>query len=307
MPTAELEIPKHYVPSFGRNVMWTPQQNRSKLKMFVTNEKAEGEGAAPWDIWGETQAEEANDRYGDTPIMEVDRDRPWVFPKGYHWGTMVDTLDKLKAVLDPTSNMLQAARKALDRTMDRNIIMPAFFGPRYVGKDVATAIAAGPQVFNDTLYKISNVVGSTGGATPVGMNVAKLQAVKAKFMSLEVDVDRERINLAMTSQQWANLFDDAKAINGDFVNGRPISSGSFGDLMGFNFIFVEQLPWDGVDDRWCPAWVESGMGLLEWQGQVTEMAKDPGKQYRVRPYVKFFAGATRTVEGLVLKVECREV
>jgi hypothetical protein len=209
MPVAAVEIPKHYVPTFGRNVMWTPQQNKSRLRPYVTTDTAVGEGVAPWDIWGETEAEEATGRYDDTPIMEVERDRPWVFPKGYHWGTLIDQLDKLKQVLDPTSPMIQAARKALDRKLDRAIIMPAFFGPRWTGKDIATATSAGPVNFDTTKYQVANTVGSAGGATPVGMNVAKLKAARKILLAneaVEGENADEPVYVAITAEQWSKTW-----------------------------------------------------------------------------------------------------
>jgi hypothetical protein len=311
MPVAAVEIPKHYVPTFGRNVMWTPQQNKSRLRPYVTTDTAVGEGVAPWDIWGETEAEEATGRYDDTPIMEVERDRPWVFPKGYHWGTLIDQLDKLKQVLDPTSPMIQAARKALDRKLDRAIIMPAFFGPRWTGKDIATATSAGPVNFDTTKYQVANTVGSAGGATPVGMNVAKLKAARKILLAneaVEGENADEPVYVAITAEQWSDLVNETQATNRDWIDTNAIATGKIPGLLGFEFVHIEQLPSAGTspNDRYCPVWVKSAIGLIDWQGVVINMAPDPGKQYRVRPYAKFFAGATRTMDGKVIQIVCRE-
>jgi hypothetical protein len=305
---ADVEIPKHYAPTFERNILHAPQQRMSKLEAHVSVGMAQGEGVSPVDLYGNTEAEEATDRYADTPIAEIERARRWCFPRKWHWGTMVNDMDQLKQILDPTSAMIESARMALGRILDRQIIMPAFFGAAIQGKDITDALAGSPVAFNTTLYRIANTIGSSGGATPVGMNVAKLQAAKKLFMQLEVDIDTERPKVGITAQQWSDLFDDVKTINGDYVNGRPLQAGDLPMLLGFDFVQVEQLPSAGTtpNDRYCPVWVKSGIALRKWQNIETMIGRDPGKQYQIRPYIKMAAGAVRSQEGRVLQIVCRE-
>lgn len=309
MPIAETEIPKHYVPTFERNILHANQQIKSKLREHVSEQSAMGEMVSPVDLFDETEAEEANDRYGDTPIMEIGRSRRWVGPKKFDWGTMVDGMDQLKQVLDPTSPMVEAAKRALWRKLDRSIIMPAFFGNVMQGKDITDAGNPANQVaFDVSKYRIQNTVGSPGGVTPTGMNVEKLQAAKKMFMQNEVDTDVERPKVAITSQQWDDLFKEVKVIHGDYINGRPIHTGDLPVILGFDFVQIEQLPHAGTapNDRYNPVWVKRGIALRMWKDVRVMLGVDPGKKYRVRPYVEMAGGACRTQEGLVLQVVCRE-
>lgn len=306
---AEVEIPKHYVPTFERNILHSLQQRVSKLEPHVTVGDASGEGASPVDLFGDTEAEEATDRYGDTPNAEITRSRRWVTPTKFDWGTMVDDADVLKQVLDPTSAMVESARMALARKLDRAVIMPAFFGTAREGKDMTDAFAGSGTAFDTAKYKISNVFGSSGGATPVGMSVAKLVEAKRMFLQYEVDADIERPKVGITDKQWSDLFNDAKAIHGDYVNGRPLSEGDLPLLLGFDFVKIQELPKTvsgGNTDRLCPVWVKSGIQLRWWQRVQAQIGRDPGKKYRIRPYVSMMAGAVRSQEGRVLQIECRE-
>jgi hypothetical protein len=301
MAEQAVEIPKHYVPTFERNILYALQQKASLLEAHVTGGSAQGEGAAPVDVFGDTEAEEANDRNGDSPNQTVTRERRWMTPTKWDWGTLLDSMDQLKQVLDPTSILVESAKMALGRKLDRAVIMPAFYGAVRVGKDMTDAFANSTVTFDTSKYRIANTFGSSGGATPVGMNVAKLMA---NF----VDVNSERPKVAITAQQWSDLFNDAKAVNGDYINGRPMMEGDLPLLLGFDFVQVEQLPSAGTspDDRYNPVWVKSGIQMRKWQDIKVQIGIDPGKKFRPRVYVSMAAGAVRAQEGKVLQVVCRE-
>lgn len=302
---SEIEIPKHYVPTFLRNIRHAPQYEMSILRPHVEQQPADGEAASPVDIYGAAKGQKKEDRFGDTPIMDVTRDRPWTFPSEYEWGTLIDKADKLKQVLDPTSPLVKACKMALDRDLDDNIIAPAFFGGRFRGKDVATAIGAGAQAF-DSNNVVANTVGSSGGATPVGMNYAKIKAGIKRFKKLKVDTKRERVKLGITSQQWDELMDDVKIISRDYGLDRDVGRAELPSVLNVDFVEYEEWPIDGSNDRSLPMWVQSGLVLQDWATTEVMIAPDPGKRFNIRVYAKFMAGAVRAEQEKVIKIVCRE-
>lgn len=307
MPQAEIEIPKHYQPTFERNMVHANQQKYSKLIGLVDVGPASGEGVSPVDLFEDTEAQEANDRKGDSPDMELGRSRRWVTPRKWEWGTLVDGMDVLKQVLDPTSELVTAARMAMDRYLDRQIIMPAFFGNVLQGKDMTDAIGGTQAVYDTTKYDVPVTVGSAGGATPVGMNVDKLIEVKRRFIAEEVDVSGERLNIGLCSTQWANLFGDVRATSGDYVNQRPISKGDHEMLMNMNYVLIEKLPIDtATNRRFNPVWVKRGIKLRTWMDTKVNIGPDASKKFRPRVYIERAAGACRAQEGLVMKVISQE-
>jgi hypothetical protein len=305
---AEFEIPKHYAPTLRANIEFRPGYDESILRPHVTNEGATGEAVSPVQIFGRAKIRLKNDRYGDTPIDEIERFRPWVFPIEMEGGDLLDSIDAVKSLIDPASPIVQAFRDELASQTDYLTIMPAFFGPRFEGKDVTTAVQAGAINFDDTKYKLDVNIGSSGGATPTGMNVAKIKAGIKKFKQLKTikgNLRKERVKLGITAQQWDELFDDVKAINGDYINGRPIEKGQLPMMFDVDFVEMEDYPKENLD-RMLPMWLPSGISHQTWVESTVEIGKDPGKRFNVRVYIKKAAGSTRTMDEKVLKIPCRE-
>ncbi len=302
---AEIEIPKHYVPMFKANLAYKPGYDGSILRPHVTVDTATGDGASPVQVFGRAKIRVKTDRYGDTPIDEIERFRPWVFPIELEGGTLIDNQDQVKSLIDPTSPITNAIRMEIDSQIDYKAIIPAFFGNRFEGKDVGTALQAAPIVF-DPLNAASINLGSAGDATPIGMTVKKIKWGIRRFKQLKViqgSVRREMIKVGLSSQQWDDLFEDVKAINGDYVNGRPIERGQLGMIMGVDFVELEDLPRTGTT-RYCPMWVPSGISLLHWVEEQVNIGPDPGKRFNIRVYVKKMVGATRTMEEKVIQLPC---
>lgn len=305
---AEIEIPKHYVPMFKNNMEFKPGYDESILRPHVTSGPASGEGVSPVQIFGRATIRKKTDRYGDTPMDEIQRFRPWVFPVELEGGDLIDSADTLKSLTDPASAIVMALRDELASQVDYSVIMPAFFGTRYEGKDVASAVQSGSIAFSDASYKGDVNLGSAGDATPIGMTAKKIQWGIKKFKQLKVikgNLRKERVKLGITAQQWDDLFLDVKAINGDYINGRPLEKGQLPLLFDVDFVEIEDLPKEG-SDRMCPMWMPSGIHCLNWTEEVVEIGKDPGKRFNVRVYVKKMAGASRVMDEKVLKIPCRE-
>jgi hypothetical protein len=305
---AEIEIPKHYVPMFKANIDFKPQQSESLFRDHVTTDTATGEAVNPVQIFGKAKTRIKTDRYGDTPLDEIDRYRPWVFPLEIEGGDLIDKADVLKQVIDPTSPLVMAFRMALGEDLDTKVIIPAFFGPRFEGKDVATAVTNGPIAFVDATYKIASTVGSAGGATPVGMNLSKIKAGIKKFKQLKAirgNVRKETIKLGINAQQWDELFEDVKLTSSDYINGVPLERGNLPLILGVDFVESEELPRDPANgNRWCPMWLPSGINCTHWQEDTVAIGPDPGKRFNIRVYVKKMAGAARIMDEKVLKIDC---
>ena len=90
--------PKHYVPMFKANIDFKPQQEESILRPHVTLGTATGEGANPVQIFGKAKTRIKTDRYGDTPMDEIERFRPWIFPLEIEGGDLIDRADVLKQI-----------------------------------------------------------------------------------------------------------------------------------------------------------------------------------------------------------------
>jgi hypothetical protein len=301
----EGDIPFHYKKMFRGNIEHALQNEGSILRPHATMGAGSGEGATVVDLFGATRGKLDTDRYGDTPHMDVARERIWAYPKTYEWGTLIDRKDNLKMMMDPASQLTQAAVWGLGQDLDELIIMPAFFGSKHTGVDGATPRAFGYGARVSPIVAVDVQDGS--GTGDVGMNVKKLQTARKLFRQNKVKLARERITVAMCAQQEDELFDDVKAINGDYVAGRPLEKGVLPGLFDMNFVIIEDLPLDGDGHRRCPAWVPSGLHLLDWAALGTvDAAKSPGKKFNVQLYASFTSGASRGQEGKVVEIKCNE-
>lgn len=286
----------HYVNQFKMNLELGLQQRGSRLRNAMTIESGlTGEGAVATDLVLPVEAQKRTERYGDTPNMGPNDDRVWYFPEDFEWGRQIDHIDKLRKLADPTSAYTSTAINALGRSMDRQIIIPSFFGGMRVGKAGASTRA----------FSATHTVDTDVGGTGTNLNTEKMAAALELLQEAEVDVDAEPLWAAITPSQHTALLNDSKAQSSDFNNSLVLVDGRVRNWMGFNIIVLNQLPKTGAV-RDVPIWAQSGMLLGLWDDFSVQGAVDPGKKFNFQLYAKFTAAATRSENGKVIKVQCTE-
>lgn len=301
----DIEIPKHYRPTFQDNLEHAVQYKGAKFRPYFQVGSAGGEGHAMIDVIGEMDAEEVTERFGDTPNFQPERWRRWVFPRTFDTGTLIEDADTLKSLVDPTSDIVMSHAKALRRKEDVNVAIPSFFGPVYQGKDVGEAM--GNPIAFPAANVIAVTVGSAGGATPVNMNVAKIQAAVKLAMDNEVDQMEEGTPIVgITPSQWSALFDEQKMIHGDYINGRPLMEGDLPGIFKCDFVISTKFQTDANSYRRCPFWYRRGMRMKDWKAVQVNLAPNVGKRFKIQTYAEFMAGAARAVDELVYEIKCNE-
>ncbi len=299
MSTQEVEIPKHYQPQFTQIQEHLLQKQGSLLMSTVDVGDYQGESGEVVKQFGATKARVGNeDRNGDTPIMTTPRDQRWVYPETVDWGDLLNKPDQLRMLIDPTSSLNQGANMAMGRSIDEDIIIPAFFSAAKTGKNGSTTTNY-PANANDIAITVGN-----GGAGNVGMNVEKLIEARRLARRFYWPLDREPMYCGLSSLQESDLLNSVKFANRDY--GEPVlDQGRLKSYMGFQFVVLEEYPW-AANVRSLPVWMKSGMHLGRWDGLSTNIAKDPGKKFNVRIYMSQMYGATRTQEKKVLRIQCAD-
>jgi hypothetical protein len=266
----------------------------------------QGKQAATVNYLGETEPVETTERYGDTPNMELNHERRWVRPRKFHWGKLVDTDDELFTGIGPQGKYVEAAGKGFARVEDR-VILASFFKDAYTGELGATT----ESWADDTSGAGENVVGVAEGGANTGLNMAKLSKAIRLLGNFNVDVDSEEIHMAITWQEWADIFAlTAVTTSSDYVDGRPFSTGKLPTMFGINFHIFAEATFEKVTDlavaanvRVCPMWTKSGMHLASWQDRTTAIARRIDKQNKPQIYMDQFYNATRLEPGKVIKVK----
>lgn len=287
-----------WIQEFKDNTRLALQQKVSKLDSLVrVDTGVKGEGYRPEMVVGEIGYRERGERFGPKVPQEVAQTGRWCAPRDYDIDPILeDKLDKIRNGIEMTGSYVQTATASVRRSRD-NIILAAMFGSALTGK-YGTGT---PATFDTTNMRV--VSGSTG------LTVAKMAAMRAKFIYQEVDLDEEMPNIAITEKQWQDLMNDIMFISGDYNGGKPLAKGVVEEYVGFKIVQFssKRLTYTASSERRCPCWVKSGVVLADYDlldPKIRQAAEIRGEPYEV--YAMWTLGATRLDEGKVGEILCAE-
>ncbi len=284
------------IQQYSTNIELLLQQKGSLLRNTVTNASYSGKAAKAVEQIGTVSASKIKTRHGDTPLNSTPHDARWVFPQDYIWADLIDDEDKLRMLIDPTSSYASNGAYALGRSIDDEIIA-AFFSNARTGENGTSNISLPEQQF---------VSSKTKENSETSMSLDKLRAAKKILRSNQVDFDNDEIYCAITAQQEQDLLKETQ-ITSTLYNTLPVLvDGKLDHYMGMKFIHIQRLPLSNAGIRSCPVWSKSGMHLGIWNEINVCVDKRPDKRNSTQVMVKGTFGATRTQEGKVINILCRE-
>ena len=132
------QITTAFVEQYSANVSMLSQQMGSKLRGAVDVETIRGKNAF-FDQIGATAAVARTTRHGNTPQVNTPHSRRRVSLSDFEWADLIDDLDKVRMLVDPTSSYAKAAAAAMNRTIDDQIIAA-------LGGAADTGVAGGTSV-----------------------------------------------------------------------------------------------------------------------------------------------------------------
>ena len=133
------QITTAFVEQYSSNVSMLSQQMGSKLRGAVDVETVRGKNAF-FDQIGATAAVARTVRHSATPQVNTPHSRRRVSLADYEWADLIDDLDKVRMLVDPTSNYAKAAAAAMNRSID-DIIIAALGGSADTGVAGGKAVA----------------------------------------------------------------------------------------------------------------------------------------------------------------------
>jgi hypothetical protein len=287
-----------FVQQYGTNVAMLLQQEGSRFRGAVQEYALHGKAAEVLEQFGQVTATKNNARYSDTPLIETPQDRRWCYPNDYDIADLIDTQDRLRLIIDPSSPIAKSQAYALGRAQDDEIVA-SFFGSSNTGENgsVATAFPSGQQV--------AIGVGASGNT---GLNVKKLRAAKALFMAAEVNIDADQLFVAVDAKVHDDMLGETQATNLDYTNRPVLVDGKITSFMGFNFIHSERYPgapsYTGTApaNRQIPVWCKSGVALGMWNDISVTVDRRPDKRNAWQVYTTGTFGATRLEEKRVVMI-----
>lgn len=290
------QITTAFVEQYKANVYHLVQQKGSKLRSYVRLETITGENAF-FDQIGAVAAQLRVSRHSDTPRMDTPHSRRRVSLADYVWSDLIDKQDKVRMLIDPTSEYAQAAMWALGRAID-DVIITAVDAAAFTGVDGSTS-----TVFDTNMIVDVQTVWPGVTAADTGLNLAKL--IEARRLLAENDVDPdEEVIVPVDGTQISSLLKDERVVSGDYNSALPLVSGKISHVGGCTLVPCNRLTTDANSDTKVPFWTRSGLLLATGQDIMGRISERDDKNYSTQVYASMSIGATRMEEKRVGYIEC---
>lgn len=291
------QYPVAFVQQFSDNLIHLAQARGSKLLRTVKVEKVNAKNHH-FDRLGSTVAQKKVSRHGDTPLIDTPHSRRRVTMDDYEWADLIDTNDKIRALINPQSDYAMAGAWALGRAFDDEILAKA------IGNSVAI----------DDADSASNVVFDTGmivdddfGAADSNMTAAKVMEARRLLRAQDIDMNEEMF-LVMNSSAISALMQDDDVKDFDINTMKPMANGELPFWGGFNIVHTERLSGvaDGTDGDpiICLAYARSALGLAMGQEISVRMSERADKSYSTQVFASATFGATRIEEEKITQIQC---
>jgi hypothetical protein len=283
------QITTAFVEQYSANVQLLSQQTGSLLRDKVRVESVVGKNAF-FDQIGSVTATVRSSRHSDTPQADTPHSRRRVSLADYEFADLIDDLDKVRMLADPTSSYAQAAAYAMGRAMDDAIIAAAT-GTAYTG------VAGGTS----TALPAGNIIteASTGGLT-----IAKLRQAKKILDLNDVDPSIARF-IIVGPKQIDDLLGTTEVTSSDFNTVKALAMGDVNSFLGFNFIVSNRLA-IASSKRSLIAFAQDGLLLGVGKDVTARIDERADKGYATQVYYSAAFGATRMDESKVVKIEAHE-
>jgi len=288
-----IQITTSFVEQYSSNVSMLSQQMGSKLRGSVDVETINGKNAF-FDQVGVTAAQLRTSRHGDTPQIDTPHSRRRLSLADYEWADLVDDVDKVRMLVDPTSSYAKAAAAAMNRAMD-DVIITSF------NASASTGVAGGSSTALPSTQKTATSDQSDG------LTITKLLAAKKILDNNDVDPSLKRY-IVCGPQQISDLLGTTQVTSGDYNTVKALAQGDINSYLGFEFITSTRLNMDSSNttDRLVFAYTEDAIKLGIGSDIAAKISERADKSYSTQVYYAMSLGAVRMEEKKVVQIPCHE-
>jgi hypothetical protein len=287
----------NFVQNYRAQLEHAFQQEGSRLRRTVTTgtQKAKSDFHDRLSGLGNSAAHAMTVRHGDTPLDDITHGRRRITMVGYNHNLMFDNQDKLRMLVDPTSDYAKSQAMLLGRKVDK-IVIDAASGTAYSGETGATSVSF------TSANQIASTFVESGAAVASNLTIGKLR--RAAYILDAGEVVGKRYFIGSASQKQS-LLRSTEVTSGDYNTVKALVHGEVNSYMGFEFVWTELLT-TASSVRTCLAYVPQAIRLNfgeEIKLRITERAD---KNYSIQVYSELTAGATRMWEEGIVEVACDE-
>lgn len=275
------------IDTFNSTIRHKAQQDVSRFRGATRVEHEQGERNS-FDQLEATNMAKRNGRHQLTNWEDPDGDRRWVISDPYDKAFMIDKPEKIRLLVDPTSEYVQAMVKGAARAMD-DVVIVAFTAATVSGR-AGTATTA-----YDTTMDI------TSGS--VGFTFEK--ALNALENLNETEEDENDRYVTFQARQLRDILNLTEFTSADFNTMRALQKGRLDDFLGFGWIRSERLPVIS-SERVCFYWQKTAMVLnvpMEAQSTIDRL---PEHRNSIGVQTQLDMGAARMRETGVGRLFCTE-
>ncbi len=293
-----LQIPVGFVDQYKANILLLSQQKQSILRQVCRFEDMTGDAMYVERV-SATEAQLIADRHGDTPQVDTPHSRRKLTVADYNWADLIDTLDKLKMLIDPETTYGQNATMAFNRSID-DVIITALGGVALGGHVGGTTIN-NYDVGECRLIESDGTIATAGSdwsnTTETPLTIAKLLTCKQLLDDAEIDKARQRY-FVTNPYNINQLLNTTEVKSSDYNTVKALAFGQIDTFMGFKFLKSTRLVADDTDTgaTKCFAFAQDAIVLSISKEPTVRISERDDKNYSTQVYVEMSLGATR-VEG----------
>jgi len=279
-------VTEAFVQQFDDTFRHVAQQMTSRMEGCVRIESGVVGSSFTINRLGMRTAQQVLTRHGDTPINDQPHSTRFGDMTDWDDGDMLDNPDKIRMLIDPSSDYIKAMVSSLNRAKD-SVILSALGGN--------SRATSGNVVLTDK-QKIA-----AGGT---GLTKTKLIQARVLFRTNEADEENgEELYCTYAASGLSDLLSDTTLSNTEVNTVLSMQAGAIKDAMLFGFRMVPTQRGAKVStSRYNYAWAKSGVTLGIGAEIVSKVGEDPGKRFNTRYYARMSLGAVRVEEEKVVEI-----
>lgn len=293
------QIPENMVVQYANTFRTLYQQKQARLRPWCQIEAGIVGQSKSVERMGAAEAYDITSRHADTKFVEVPHSRRWIDLTDKGWAELIDKLDKVRLLADPTNGYAMLANAALNRKID----------------DAILAASRGNARTNAGLVALPSTQKIAVGGT--SLTLAKLLTTKEILDSNEVDddasmaMDGQSPNeatarvIVVNSKMLTNLYGTTEIKSIDYNSVKALAQGQIDTFLGFKFVRTERVAKDATATTgYAVAWSRTCMALGIGQEISTSVDRRPDKNNAWQVFADMSIGATRLEDEGVVEIAC---
>lgn len=312
------EITEAFVEQYTNNILLLSQQMVSRLRATCQEESVVGRTFYGERI-GATAGEDIEERHGDTPLISTPHSRRRGSMVDWDIGDLVDDLDKIKMLIDPTSTYVRNFMAAANRRIDKHIY-DALGGTAAAGQSGGTTVnnyAADECRLIDSNGTVATAGSDHTAATATPLTIAKLLTCKQLLDEGDIDPERQR-HFVTNPYNLNQLLNTTEVKSSDFNTIKALAHGQIDTYMGFKFHMLQNYQ-DAIKGHLrdteaetadeaveCYAWAQDAIKLGVGKDITTRVTERDDKRYSVQAYMKHSFGAVRVEGPAVVEISLKK-